>query len=94
MLTDLIKARQRRRARERAELLLDDTMSKEVNQGQEIKGTVPSTQQPYRILNTPYTRHQRALERQGYGLPPEELPEERETRIREENRAVRAKLLG
>ena len=93
-LRQLIEARTRRRFRERGENLRDDTMSKEINYGQAVKGQVPTSKQTYKIVDTPYQRHQNALDRAGLGLPPTELPAERAARLKAENAAALKAMLG
>lgn len=93
-LRQLIEARTRRRFRERGENLRDDTMSKEINYGQAVKGQLPPSKQTYKIVDTPYQRHQNALDRAGLGLPPTELPDERAARLKAENAAALKAMLG
>ncbi|UQN04863.1 hypothetical protein [Deinococcus sp. QL22] len=89
-----LQALERRRKRERAEDLMDVAMSNEINLGQELKGRVPASTLPYKVLNTPFQRWHRALEREGLGLPPEELLLERGARLAAENRKLRNALLN
>lgn len=93
VLAERLEALARRRARERAENLRDRAASNEINRGQEIVGTLPPTKSTYKVVDRPYERYVAQLERQGQGLPPEELPEEREQRKAVETRRLADALL-
>ena len=94
VLRTRLQALERRRKRERAEDLMDIAMSNEINYGQEVKGKVPASTLPYKVLNTPFQRWHRALEREGLGLPPQELAAERDARLAAENRKLRTAMLN
>ncbi|UQN06289.1 hypothetical protein [Deinococcus sp. QL22] len=94
VLAERLDALSRRRNRERAEDLMDAAMSNEINYGQSIKGRMPANKLPYKVLNTPFDRWHRRLERAGLGLPYEELPEERMARLAAENKRLHKALLA
>ncbi|WP_156372593.1 hypothetical protein [Deinococcus sp. Leaf326] len=71
----------------------DRAASNEINRGQEVVGTLPPMKSTYKILDRPYERHVRHLERLGQGLPPEELPEERQKRQAHETQRLANELL-
>ncbi|UQN05462.1 hypothetical protein [Deinococcus sp. QL22] len=94
VLAERLDALSRRRKRDRADNLMDIAMSNEINYGQELKGRIPTSTLPYKVLNTPFQRWHRALERAGLGLPYEELPEERLVRLAAENKRLHRALLA
>lgn len=93
VLAARLEALARRRARERAEGMRDRAASNEINRGQEIVGTLPPMKSTYKVVDRPYERYVRQFERLGQGLPPEELPEERQKRQGAETRRLADALL-
>lgn len=89
-----LEALERRRFRERAEVLEDRAMSNEINRGQELVGSLPpGPKPPYKIIDRPYDLYLRRLQRLAEGLPPEELPNEAQRRKVVENRKLADALL-
>jgi len=89
-----LAALQRRRARERVEDMTDATMTKEINRGQSVIGKMPKSDLKYKIVDTPFERHFKNILRAAEGLPPLEVPEDREARIRAEKKRMESYLLN
>lgn len=79
-LRERLDALERRRKRERAEWCEDAAMVGEVNWGQAIEGTLPSTKSTYKVVDKPFRAYVRGLWRQALGLPEQETPSERQER--------------
>ncbi|RJF74464.1 hypothetical protein D3875_04075 [Deinococcus cavernae] len=94
MLPLRIQAIKRRRLRERVEALEDGAMLGEVNWGQAIEGTLPSTKSTYRIVDKPFKAYLRGLHRLALGLPEQETELERQSRHKVVSQEFRNMLLN
>lgn len=89
-LAALERARYRALAEE-AELL---AMVGEISWGQEVVGTMPTSKQDYKIVDTPFRRYLRNLRRKSEGLPEQELEVEKVERRKGVAKKMAAALLA